>query len=692
MKRLLALPLSVKLLAPAGVALLCLVLYLAASVTVLSSNNDRLQAVRDVHFPVLDSLTRNVARLDDIINGLNGAVAAGDADMLEATGQIADAVRGTYTELQATDPGQAGNLATLGKEFDAYYASAHAVAMGFIDPDAGMDPEAIEQMTARLEAYRGHLTQTHEQADARFRSTVQTAVDDSSRAMVGGVVLGLLAVLICIGTGLWLARAISRPLVRALQVADAVANGRLDADIRVEVQDEGGRLLLAMARMQDQLRAVIDAQTTLAAEHDQGNISHRIDAARFPGEYGRLVQGTNTLVDDHVDSLRQTLAILQHYSVGDFSLDMPPLPGAKAELSDTVAGIKANLQAINAQIQQLAGAAANGDFSQRGDSSRFAHAFAEMVDGLNTLMDTTDHSLADLSGVLQGLAQGDLTVRMAGQYRGVFAHMREDADAMVKHLTGLIGDIRQASSGIAHAASEISAGNSELSGRTERQAASLEETAASMEELTATVQRNAEQAQHANRLAGEAGSVALQGGQVVREVVGTMAQIEQSSRRIADIISVIDGIAFQTNILALNAAVEAARAGEQGRGFAVVASEVRSLAQRSADASKEITTLINESVARVSQGAALVQQAGSTMERIVGGVQNVGELMSGIAAASQEQSSGIGQVNQTVVAMDQATQQNAALVEEVSHTASELSEQTRLLNAAIGQFRLTATT
>jgi len=260
-------------------------------------------------------------------------------------------------------------------------------------------------------------------------------------------------------------------------------------------------------------------------------------------------------------------------------------------------------------------------------------------------------------------------------------------EQMNSKLVGVLKDVNGGASSVAAAANEIAAGNMNLSQRTEEQASSLEETAASMEELTSTVQQNAGNAEQANTLAAQASATAAHGGDVVRRVVETMATIEHSSRKIAEINSTIDGIAFQTNILALNAAVEAARAGEQGRGFAVVAAEVRSLAQRSAAAAKEIKQLIQESVAEVGEGARLVDDAGRTMEDIVTAVQRVAEIMSEINAASNEQSAGIGQVNQAVSQMDHVTQQNAALVEEVAAAAEDLRSHMRVVNDAMGAFQ-----
>ena len=481
---------------------------------------------------------------------------------------------------------------------------------------------------------------------------------------------------------------ITVPLRKATAVAHAIANGRLDNDTRADGHDEPGRLLTSMGQMQEQLRSVISATRQLAADHQQGQVSRRITTDGLPGEYALMASEVNTLAAQHVDLAGQLASLVQAYAQGDLDPDMPALPGEQAALSDAMATVKQNLLAISRAITTLSAAAVAGDFSVRQDSSRFAHAFAGMVDQLNTLMDTTDHGLAAISTVLRGVADGDLTVRMDGAFNGVFARMQGDANTTVDNLAGIVGRIHEASQRIDQAAGEIASANADLSARTEQQAANLEETAASREELTATVQLNAGHAQQANQLAGQAAGVAGQAGSEVAEAVGTMARIEQSSRRIADIISVIDGIAFQTNILALNAAVEAARAGEQGRGFAVVASEVRTLAQRSATAAKEMKGLIDASVEQVGQGVAQVNRAGGTMTTVVDSVQRVTTLMAQISEASSEQSNGIVQVSQTVSQMDQTTQQNAAMVEEASAAAHAMQQQSRQLNAAVAAFRL----
>ncbi len=290
--------------------------------------------------------------------------------------------------------------------------------------------------------------------------------------------------------------------------------------------------------------------------------------------------------------------------------------------------------------------------------------------------------------VSQAVAGGDLTVATASQGKDEVALLLNALYAMQGSLSQVVQNVRQNADMVASASTQIAQGNQDLSARTESQASALEETSASMEELNSTVKANADNARQANQMALNASTVAVQGGDVVAQVVETMKGISTASSKIADIIGVIDGIAFQTNILALNAAVEAARAGEQGRGFAVVASEVRSLAGRSAEAAKEIKSLITASVERVEQGNVQAERAGETMTEVVNAIRRVTDIMGEISAASSEQSSGVSQVGEAVTQMDQATQQNAALVEEMAAAAGSLSSQARELVRAVAVFKL----
>ena len=397
-------------------------------------------------------------------------------------------------------------------------------------------------------------------------------------------------------------------------------------------------------------------------------------------------------------------ALATYYEADTHLLKLSDVGPAEAEATGaylngaSAAAISATLK----RVQQLAALAATGADDAYAKSQK---TYSEVRAGVLLIV-----ILAVAAAVLMGVwivrmvtkpiafaveaakefASGDLTRTLSVQGNDEPAQMIRALESMRVGLASVVTNVRHGSEGVATASAEIAQGNNDLSARTEQQASALEQTAASMEELGSTVKQNADAARQANQLATSASAVAVKGGQVVGQVVETMKGINESSRRIADIISVIDGIAFQTNILALNAAVEAARAGEQGRGFAVVASEVRSLAGRSADAAKEIKSLINASVERVEQGSSLVDQAGVTMTEVVSSIKRVTDIMGEISAASNEQSLGVSQVGEAISQMDQATQQNAALVEQMAAAASSLKSQAQDLVQVVAAFKLGA--
>ncbi|PKG93423.1 methyl-accepting chemotaxis protein [Paraglaciecola sp. MB-3u-78] len=340
------------------------------------------------------------------------------------------------------------------------------------------------------------------------------------------------------------------------------------------------------------------------------------------------------------------------------------------------------------EISNIVKAAASGDFNEKATTEGKQGFMLNVAEGLNSMIEVTDAGLTDIARVLNALAKGDLTERIDSEYQGTYEQLANYCNTTTGNLSNMIGEIRQAAGVINNASSEIAEGNSDLSSRTEEQASSLEETASSMEELTGTVRLNSENANQANSLASEASTVAMEGGETIQKVVATMASINESANKISDIIGVIDGIAFQTNILALNAAVEAARAGEQGRGFAVVASEVRTLAQRSANAAKDIKELISDSVSKIENGNVLVNQSGETMDKVVTSIKRVNDIMSEIAAASAEQATGIDEVGKAISQMDEVTQQNAALVEEAAAAAESLQSQAIQLTERVASFKM----
>ena len=339
------------------------------------------------------------------------------------------------------------------------------------------------------------------------------------------------------------------------------------------------------------------------------------------------------------------------------------------------------------QVEALIAKASQGELRERLDIDSFEGFMKNLALGINTMLDTVVEPVENCQQVLQELAAGNLQQTMEGSYHGVFEKLQSSINSSFNNLRNMVSEIMEAASHVATSAREITQGNTDLSQRTEEQASSLEETASSMEELTGTVSENASAANKANKLSLDTMTQAESGGDVVSEAIKAMKDIDDASREISDIISVIDEIAFQTNLLALNAAVEAARAGDQGRGFAVVAAEVRNLAQRSASAAKDIKTLIKNSVGKVEQGSQLVNDSGDKLNEIVSSVRNVTQLVKEISNASEEQSSGIQQINQAVAQMDNMTQQNSALVEEATASAESLNEQASSLIELMSFFK-----
>lgn len=491
----------------------------------------------------------------------------------------------------------------------------------------------------------------------------------------------------------------------------------------------------AIEQIRANINALVSDVNTLSQSAVEGNLSNRADASKHQGDFRKIVQGVNDTLDAVIGPLNVAAKYVEDISNGNIP----------AKITDTYHGdfnaIKNNLNqcvdAVNSLVSDtamLADAADQGILSTRADATNHQGYFRKIVEGVNNTLDSVIGPLNVAANCVDGISKGNIPAKISEHYRGDFNNIVDNLNHCIDAVNRLVedtnmlaeaasdgrvqtradatqhqGDFRKIVEGvnatletivepiiavknavetINTAASEISSGNSDLSSRTEQQASSLEETAASMEELASTVKNNAENAKQANQLAAAASGVAIKGGEVVGQVVSTMSAINTSAKKIEDIISVIDGIAFQTNILALNAAVEAARAGEQGRGFAVVAGEVRNLAQRSASAAKEIKELIADSVRKTAEGTAQVEAAGKTMAEIVSSVQRVTDIMGEITAASIEQSAGIDQVNTAVTSMDEVTQQNAALVEEAAAAALSLVDQTNALTEAISVFKL----
>ena len=570
-----------------------------------------------------------------------------------------------------------------------------------------------------VEMVSGNMSRATAQANAN----VEESETEIQRLIMASSVMLLVAVALAILTLMSLVR----PLRQLVQHFTAIGQGHLDQTIEHGRRDEVGLALAALADMQGKLKADITETRRVAAENlrvryaldsvssnvmvvdPQGQIIYANDAVigmlrkassalrkALPGFDPERVRGGSfdsfnlSQIRQSMESMRSTQTAEQEMGGRTFKLVTSPIFDDEGARLGTVIEWTDRTEELNVEqeVTGLVDGAVKGDFSRRISTDELDGFFRRLGEGINTLVERTATGLAEVAGVLKAVAKGDLTHTVTGQYEGTFGELKEDTNETVAQLSKLIGQITGAVDAINNGAREIAHGNADLSQRTEEQASSLEETASSMEELTSTVKQTADNARQANQLSNGAQEVASRGGAKAREAMDSMRAITASADKIGEIITVIDGIAFQTNILALNAAVEAARAGEQGRGFAVVAGEVRNLAQRSAAAAKEIKALIAEDTQTIGAGTQLVMDAGQTMEEIVTQVKRVSDLIAEISAAADEQSSGIGQVNTAINQMDEVTQQNASLVEEAAAAAESLEEQAQELSQAVAVFRV----
>ena len=499
----------------------------------------------------------------------------------------------------------------------------------------------------------------------------------------------LLGVLIAATLGFTITRSITRPLNLMVSSVQKVRDtGDFSAQIDYQKKDEIGQVVSAFNSLLVAQKHALDEANKTVKALSLGDFSARIEGD-YQGDLESLKTGVNHSADSIVVTMAELSKVMQAIRQGEFgvSIHAEQVQGEYRRMLEDASRGMSKLKSSVTDIVDVMTFVSQGEFSHRiqadasGDMDTLKNMINESVSSLET-------AFAEIRHVMQSLASGDLTEQVNSTYPGDLGVLAQAANQTVIQLADVIQRIRTSVDSVNTAATEISAGNTDLSQRTEEQASSLEETASSMEELTTTVKQNADSARQANFLASQANEVAEAGGVKVQEAVDTMHELTNSSQKIINIISVIDGIAFQTNILALNAAVEAARAGEQGRGFAVVAGEVRTLAQRSAAAAKEIQALIKEDSEIVEQGTGLVKEAGDSMQEILQAVKQVTDLMGEISAASEEQSQGIEQINQAVVQMDDVTQQNAALVEQAAAAAESLEEQASTLAQAVGVFKV----
>ena len=626
-------------------------------------------------------------------------------------------------------------LAALETAFDWYYSEGQRMTKVYAVEGVEAGNLVLNDFNKLAKNLRTQLNRIKNQGVNDAKNNAHAIAESTKQATMIMLVISLTGISLGLGIAFYLTRYLDKRLgidpYFAKGIAMEIAEGNLTRDIQVAENDKSS-LLYGMKHMQQQLLERITAERkaadeTLRVKIALDNVSTGVMIADNDRNIIYANQEVINILGKTETEISRQLGDVAKFSIGNLvganMDDFHETPSHQAKMLTALAGtyeasmvvggrsivVIAN-PVINEQGQRLGTvaewhdrtdevsaenevaaiveAAARGDFSLRFDLEGKEGFLRQLGGDVNRLMQTSEAGLNEVVRVLNALSRGDLTETISNDYAGIFGQLKDDANTTVQKLKEVISRIKDAADGINAGTREIASGNNDLSHRTEQQAASLQQTAASMEQLTSAVQHNAQNAQQANQLAVDASGIAGKGVAVVDQVVTTMNDINESSRKIGDIISVIDDIAFQTNILALNAAVEAARAGEQGKGFAVVAVEVRNLAQRAATAAGEIKALINDSLDKVSGGSKLVAQAGLTMEEIVSSVHGVTDMMAEITAASAEQSSGIEQVGLAIAQMDDVTQQNAALVEQAAAAAESLETQAQALVVTVSGFKV----
>ena len=564
-----------------------------------------------------------------------------------------------------------------------------------------------------------------------IRAELEVSARASSEAISGTrqliLVLGLVAIIVGTVLAIFIIRGITRPISNVVCVAREIAAGNLDNVITPASKDEVGRLMIALAQMQTDLRERLESDQRIAAENQRirqalDNVSGNVMAVDADLNVIYINTEMHNLCTTRESDFRTgapnfNASALHGKNIGALftgaSADFASLADIKGEHSwdvklgncylhlvsnpivdDTGSRLGTVIEwvnqteerAVQSEVNALVKSARAGDLSNRlclEDKSGF---FAVLCGSLNELLSVTDNVVSELGMVVGAISKGDLSRKMDGEYDGEFAKLANDTNRTIRKLTEVIGEAKGAVRAVQQGASDISQGNLSLSERTQQQALALNETTSSMQEITDMVAQNADNAVLADRLSTSAQSLAAKGGEVVGSAVNAMQAIDKASQEISDIIGVIDEIAFQTNLLALNAAVEAARAGENGRGFAVVASEVRHLAQRSADAAREISALINDSVSKVQEGSVLVGESGETLDEIVTSVAKVSDVVAEIADASRQQNQGIERIGEAVSTLDEMTRSNASLVEQATAASETMSTQAKALGDSMSFF------
>ncbi|MGB5581263.1 MAG: methyl-accepting chemotaxis protein [Woeseia sp.] len=630
--------------------------------------------------------------LEQIQRSFQDAAASADLDLLAD----ADALRKQFVRaLQAGLDNPVVDvtpLGTIANAFNRYYLLGSNTTRKFVE--GNLDDEIFSTLQD-ITAQAAELQRMLDILTTRDKASITQAFANAQRSQrnAGQILVAVtaIAVAVMIVLSLLIIRMTSQSVRTTVRGMDALVNGDLTENSVTQSSDEMGKMVTHVGEVRQTINELAGEISALIQAVRAGKLKVRGNPANFRGAYADLIRNINELIDEFVAPIEVTGQYVERIARGDIP---PPLTDAyQGDFNHIKCNLNRLVTVMNGLINQTAGltsAAKAGELATRGNDEDFSGVWRDLIVGINETLDGVTEPMQAVSDVMSAMARGDLTTKINGNYRGTFAEMQNDTNMTIDRLTDVIGSIMQASDAVWMASKEINEGNQSLRLRTADQAKSLQHTTSNMEHMTDIVRQNARNAQCASETVLAAREKAQKGGAVVGDAMRAMDEINGSSKKISEIISVINEIAFQTNLLALNASVEAARAGDHGRGFAVVASEVRSLAGRSATAAKEINALIQDSVGKVEEGSRLVNASGQTLDEIVSAVADVSAIVGEIAAASSEQAASIESVNKAVAQMEQITNQNSALVSEATRSSETMGAEARKLKETTEFFTVDA--